>query len=153
MSPSPIPTPYYLMDATRLRANMEKVARLAELSGAKPLLALKCFATWSVFDLMRPYMAGTTSSSLLHTFTILICRQVSPQDPAKAVSTTTNIGKLTGIVVNVAPHNFFKSLIYRFCSNRGLSCVVNCYGINPDIRDQSFGPGHRRSLSIGAAGS
>ena len=57
-------TPYYLIDMARLRANMEKVAHLREASGAKVLLALKCFATWSVFDLMRDYMDGTTSSSL-----------------------------------------------------------------------------------------
>ena len=43
---------------------MEKIARLREKSGAKALLALKCFATWSVFDLMAEYMDGTTSSSL-----------------------------------------------------------------------------------------
>jgi len=59
-----IPTPHYLIDAVALRANMEKVARLRELSGAKALLALKCFATWSAFDYMRPFMDGTTSSSL-----------------------------------------------------------------------------------------
>src|SRR5690606_39466073 len=41
-----------------------RIARLKELSGAKSLLALKCFATWSVFDQMRQYMDGTTSSSL-----------------------------------------------------------------------------------------
>ncbi|MEE2860580.1 MAG: carboxynorspermidine decarboxylase [Paracoccus sp. (in: a-proteobacteria)] len=57
-------TPYYLIDMAKLRANMEKVAWLREASGAKALLALKCFATWSVFDLMRDYMDGTTSSSL-----------------------------------------------------------------------------------------
>ena len=57
-------TPYYLIDMAALRRNMEIVARLRERSGAKALLALKCFATWSVFDLMRGYMDGTTSSSL-----------------------------------------------------------------------------------------
>ncbi|CAM3338793.1 carboxynorspermidine decarboxylase [Paracoccus nototheniae] len=57
-------TPHYLIDMATLRANMEKVAWLREASGAKALLALKCFATWSVFDLMRDYMDGTTSSSL-----------------------------------------------------------------------------------------
>lgn len=57
-------TPYYLIDKSRLLRNMEKIARLREASGAKALLALKCFATWSVFDLMRDYMDGTTSSSL-----------------------------------------------------------------------------------------
>ena len=57
-------TPFYLIDKSALRRNMEQVARLREASGAKALLALKCFATWSVFDLMRDYMDGTTSSSL-----------------------------------------------------------------------------------------
>ncbi len=57
-------TPYYLIDKSRLLPNMEKIARLREQSGAKALLALKCFATWSVFDMMSDYMDGTTSSSL-----------------------------------------------------------------------------------------
>lgn len=43
---------------------MQKMAYLREQSGAKTLLALKCFATWSVFDFMAQYMDGTTSSSL-----------------------------------------------------------------------------------------
>ncbi|MFV0387034.1 carboxynorspermidine decarboxylase [Paracoccus sp. (in: a-proteobacteria)] len=57
-------TPFYLIDKASLRANMDKISRLRERSGAKALLALKCFATWSVFDLMRDHMDGTTSSSL-----------------------------------------------------------------------------------------
>lgn len=59
-----IATPYYLIDKQKLLRNMEKIAYVRQASGAKALLALKCFATWSVFDLMRDYMDGTTSSSL-----------------------------------------------------------------------------------------
>lgn len=59
-----IKTPYYLIDKAKLLRNMEKIAYVREHSGAKALLALKCFATWSVFDLMSQYMDGTTSSSL-----------------------------------------------------------------------------------------
>lgn len=59
-----IPTPFYLIDEASLLQNMRKIAFLRETSGAKALLALKCFATWSAFDIMRPYMDGTTSSSL-----------------------------------------------------------------------------------------
>ncbi|MDO9525879.1 MAG: carboxynorspermidine decarboxylase [Gemmobacter sp.] len=59
-----MPTPYYLIDKSRLLPNMEKIAWLREASGAKSLLALKCFASWSVFDFMSQYMDGTTSSSL-----------------------------------------------------------------------------------------
>ncbi|OOY20138.1 carboxynorspermidine decarboxylase [Thioclava sp. DLFJ5-1] len=57
-------TPFYLIDEARLRENMRKIEHLRERSGAKALLALKCFATWSAFDIMKPYMDGTTSSSL-----------------------------------------------------------------------------------------
>ena len=57
-------TPYYLLDEAAIVANMKIIAHLCELSGAKALLALKCFATWGVFDVMQPYLHGTTSSSL-----------------------------------------------------------------------------------------
>lgn len=57
-------TPYYLIDEQKLARNMEIVRRVRALCGAKSLLALKCFAAWSVFPLMRRYMDGTTSSSL-----------------------------------------------------------------------------------------
>ncbi|WP_133010235.1 carboxynorspermidine decarboxylase [Marinomonas flavescens] len=59
-----IKTPYYLIDKASLLKNLEKIAYVRQQSGAKSLLALKCFATWSVFDLMQEYMDGTTSSSL-----------------------------------------------------------------------------------------
>ena len=62
--PSFPPTPYYLIDEAAIVVNMQIIARLCELSGAKALLALKCFATWGVFDIMQPYLHGTTSSSL-----------------------------------------------------------------------------------------
>lgn len=57
-------TPYYLIDKASLLRNMEKIGHVRAASGAKTLLALKCFATWCVFDLMREHMDGTTSSSL-----------------------------------------------------------------------------------------
>lgn len=57
-------TPYYLIDKQALQRNLDIMDYVREHSGAKVLLALKCFATWSVFDLMRKHMDGTTSSSL-----------------------------------------------------------------------------------------
>jgi carboxynorspermidine decarboxylase len=57
-------TPYYLIDEQKLLKNLEIIQQVRELSGAKAVLALKCFATWSVFPLMSKYMDGTTSSSL-----------------------------------------------------------------------------------------
>ncbi|MBV2235268.1 MAG: carboxynorspermidine decarboxylase [Sterolibacterium sp.] len=57
-------TPCYLIDKSALQTNLQQAARLRALSGARILLALKCFASWPVFDLMREYLDGTTSSSL-----------------------------------------------------------------------------------------
>jgi len=59
-----IQTPYYLIDKRAFADNLAKIDTLRALSGAKVLLALKCFATWSVFDLLRAHLDGTTSSSL-----------------------------------------------------------------------------------------
>ena len=58
-----IETPYYLIDERKLLRNLKKIKYVRDNSGAKSVLALKCFSTWSVFDLMSKYMDGTTSSS------------------------------------------------------------------------------------------
>lgn len=55
-------TPYYLIDENRMIKYLERIKYVEEKSGAKSLLALKCFSSWCVFDLMRKYMAGTTNS-------------------------------------------------------------------------------------------
>lgn len=57
-------TPYYLIDEKKLEKNLKVIGQIRQISGAKSVLALKCFSTWSVFDLMRRYLDGTTSSSL-----------------------------------------------------------------------------------------
>ena len=59
-----INTPYYLVDEKKLLRNLKIIRRVRAVSGAKSVLALKCFSTWCVFPLMREYMDGTTSSSL-----------------------------------------------------------------------------------------
>jgi carboxynorspermidine decarboxylase len=59
-----IATPYYCIDEKKLLKNLRIIKRVRESCGAKSLLALKCFSTWSVFGLMKQYMDGTTSSSL-----------------------------------------------------------------------------------------
>ncbi|MCK9554427.1 carboxynorspermidine decarboxylase [bacterium] len=59
-----IETPYYLIDERKLLKNLKIIRHIRDCSGAKSVLALKCFSTWSVFNLMKKYMDGTTSSSL-----------------------------------------------------------------------------------------
>lgn len=56
-------TPYYLISERKLLKNLKVIEFARKHSGAKFVLALKCFSTWGVFGLMRRYMDGTTSSS------------------------------------------------------------------------------------------
>ena len=46
-------TPYYIIDEKRLLRNLQIMQQIRQQSGAKSVLALKCFSTWSVFDLMQ----------------------------------------------------------------------------------------------------
>ncbi|ELR67656.1 putative carboxynorspermidine decarboxylase [Photobacterium marinum] len=62
MQKQDLKTPFFMIDEEKLIANLEKVKRLKELSGVKLVLALKCFSTWGVFDIIKPYLDGTTSS-------------------------------------------------------------------------------------------
>lgn len=57
-------TPYYLIDERRMLDAMEKIRRVQLESGAKSVLALKCFSSWCAFEFMKEYLVGTTSSSL-----------------------------------------------------------------------------------------
>lgn len=59
-----VKTPYYLIDERKLLRNLKIIQRVRESSGAKSMLALKCFSTWTVFPLMQQYLDGTTSSGV-----------------------------------------------------------------------------------------
>ena len=64
MNTRDIDTPCYVCDEARLIENLELLGRLQARSGCVVLLALKAFAMFSVFPLMRRYLAGTAASSL-----------------------------------------------------------------------------------------
>jgi len=51
-----------MIDESKLIDNLEKCKLLKDISGAKLVLALKCFSTWGTFDTIKPYLDGTTSS-------------------------------------------------------------------------------------------
>ena len=62
MNPA-IPSPCYVLDEAKLRANLELMQRVQTESGANIILALKGFAMWSAFPLVRRYLKGCTASS------------------------------------------------------------------------------------------
>lgn len=61
-SPDVFPTPYFLLNAARLRQNLETAQRIRDEAGCKILLATKAFALPAAFPLLRNYLDGTTAS-------------------------------------------------------------------------------------------
>ncbi|MBF0171232.1 MAG: carboxynorspermidine decarboxylase [Nitrospinae bacterium] len=62
--PYAVPSPCYVAEETKLRANCALLKRVAEESGAEIILALKGFAMWGVFPIVREYLPGVTASSV-----------------------------------------------------------------------------------------
>jgi len=126
-------TPYYLIDKSKLKSNMEKIAYVREHSGAKALLALKCFATWSVFDFMSEYMDGTTSSSL---YEVKLGRQKFGKE-THAYSVAYCDDEI-GEVVENADKIIFNSIsqLTRFADQA--SNIVRGLRLNPQVSTSSF---------------
>jgi carboxynorspermidine decarboxylase len=59
-----IPSPCYLLEETKLIRNLELLKRVQEQAGCSIILALKGYAMWSTFPLIRRYLPGCTASSL-----------------------------------------------------------------------------------------
>lgn len=59
-----LPTPCFLVDENCLVQNLAVLRDVAERTGAKILLAQKAFSMFSVYPLLREYLAGTTASGL-----------------------------------------------------------------------------------------
>ena len=59
-----IPTPSYLINEQAIRDNCKKLYYIKEKTGCKILLALKGFAMFSTFPIIREYLDGVCASSL-----------------------------------------------------------------------------------------
>lgn len=64
MDCSKIPSPCYVLEEKKLIQNLELIRSVQERAGVTIILALKGFAMFSAFPIVRQYLAGTTASSL-----------------------------------------------------------------------------------------
>jgi carboxynorspermidine decarboxylase len=58
-----IPSPCFVLDENRLRQNLETLKSISQNTGIHILIALKGFAMWQVFPLLRQYLDGAAASS------------------------------------------------------------------------------------------
>ncbi|MET0101792.1 MAG: carboxynorspermidine decarboxylase [Sedimenticola sp.] len=59
-----VPTPCYVLEEEKLRANLALMERVQRKSGGRIILALKGYAMWSSFPMIRQVLQGCTASSL-----------------------------------------------------------------------------------------
>lgn len=59
-----VPTPSYLVYEELLEKNLKILAGIAEDTGAKVLLAQKCFSMYHYYPLIGKYLSGTTASGI-----------------------------------------------------------------------------------------
>ena len=61
---SQIPSPCYVLEEEKLIENLELIDSVQKKAGIKIILALKGFAMFSAFPIVKQYLQGTTASSL-----------------------------------------------------------------------------------------
>lgn len=59
-----IPSPCFVLDERRLRANLSLIKKVKEEAGVEIIMAFKAFAMFSVFPIIKEYISKTTASSL-----------------------------------------------------------------------------------------
>lgn len=61
---SKVPSPCYVVDEVKLRANLALIRSVKERTGVEIILAFKAFALWKLFGIVREYIPYSTASSL-----------------------------------------------------------------------------------------
>lgn len=59
-----LPTPVYVIDEARLKANLERLNALERRTGCRVLLAQKAFSAFALYPLIGRYISGTAASGL-----------------------------------------------------------------------------------------
>ena len=59
-----IPSPCYVIEESLLRRNLTLIKDVKERAGIEIIMALKAFAMWKVFPIVREYIPYATASSV-----------------------------------------------------------------------------------------
>lgn len=64
LDPHAVPSPCYVVDEAVLRHNLSIIRSVIDRTGCRVLLALKGFAMWRTFPVVREYLHGATASAV-----------------------------------------------------------------------------------------
>lgn len=124
-----IKTPCYVCEESLLEKNLELLDYVQQRSGAKIILALKGFAMWSTFDLVKRYLHGCTASGL-HEAKLAyekFGKEVHTYSPAFNDEDIQEIAKISDHIVFNSPSQLmrFKDVVKSINPNVSLSIRIN----------------------------
>jgi carboxynorspermidine decarboxylase len=124
-----VSTPAYVVDLGALRRNLAVLDRVQRAAGCKILLALKGFAMWSTFPIIREVLAGVTASSPSEA-------QLGREEFGKEVHayapayTEADIDELRGLVDHLVWNSFGQ--FERLAGRLGGTSIEHGIRINPE---------------------
>lgn len=138
---STVETPCFVTDLGALEDNLRIMEMIQQRAGCKILLALKGFAQWSTFPLVRKYLVGATSSSVAEARLAReeLGGEVHAYAPAYSEAEMTELVTLADHIVLNSPGQWrrLRPIIEAArakgrAEGRTLSCGLRC---NPEHRE------------------
>ena len=127
-----IKTPCYIIDKDILESNLRVLSGVSTKTGCKILLALKGFAMWSTFPLIKKYLQGVCASSLNES-------KLGKEEFGKEVHTFSPAYSEEDIkeILQYSDYIIFNSIgQWKKYGKRALSCGVKCgLRINPEYSE------------------
>ncbi len=127
-----VPTPCYVLEEEKLLANLALMERVQQESGGHIILALKGYAMWSTFPLVREFLQGCTASSLNEALLASqeFGREVHVYAPAYTEAEMPRI-------LELADHLSFNSFSqWRRFRSQALAAGVSCgIRVNPQVNE------------------
>jgi len=126
-----VPSPCFVVDESALKRNLEILAKVQESAGCKILLALKGFAMFSTFPMLRKTLKGICASSP-HEARLGFEEFGGEIHACAAAFSESDIKELVRICDHIVFNSFsqwnrFKPLVLK--SNRKISCGIR---VNPE---------------------
>ena len=103
-----LPSPCWLLEETLLKNNLKCIQNIKDRTGAKVLLALKGYALWKSFPILKPYLDGCCASGL-HEAKLAdetFSKEVHTYSPAFKEEEIDEIAKISHHLVFNSPSQF-----------------------------------------------
>jgi carboxynorspermidine decarboxylase len=131
---STLPSPCWLLEEEKLQKNLELISDIKQQSGAKVLLALKGYALWKSFPLIKPYLDGCCASGL-HEAKLAdetFSKEVHTYSPAFKEEEIEEIATISHHLVFNSPAQFHRFSVQAKKINPSLSLGLR---VNPEYSE------------------